>query len=298
MNIMLTGGSANGKSTFAEKLALQFPGPHYYLAAMRPYGPEAKQRIARHRAMHDRKGFHTVERYTDLAGLCLPDRGTVLLECLCNLLNNEMFDDAGQIRDALPQILIGLEALAAQSAHLILVTNDVGSDLLGYDKNTLCYMKAMGQLNSMAARQMDAVLEVTAGIPIVRQGDFDMAYRQETGDCDMILIIGAEASGKRTYVKEMLGYGQEEIATAQINTCPVVDALHQMIARDPEQCENWLPQLLQKEVVICNEVGSGIIPANARDRRIREQTGRMCVLLAKHAKQVIRMVCGIPVVIK
>lgn len=298
MNIMLTGGSANGKSTFAEKLALQFPGPHYYLAAMRPYGPEAKQRIARHRAMHDRKGFHTVERYTDLAGLCLPDRGTVLLECLCNLLNNEMFDAAGHVRDALPDILTGLDVLAKQSAYLIVVTNDVGSDLHDYDQNTLRYMEAMGQLNCMAARCMDAVLEVAAGIPILRQGHFNMTCRQETGDCNMVLIIGAEASGKRTYVKEVMGYTQEEIATAQIDARPVVDALHQMIARDPEQCENWLPQLLQKEVVICNEVGSGIIPADARDRRIREQTGRMCVLLAKHAKQVIRMVCGIPVVIK
>ena len=91
MKLMLTGGSANGKSTLAERLALGLPGPHYYLAAMKPYGPEALVRIQRHRASHDRKGFQTIECYQDLDTLRLPKRGTVLLECLCNLLDNELF---------------------------------------------------------------------------------------------------------------------------------------------------------------------------------------------------------------
>ena len=53
MKLMLTGGSANGKSTLAERLAIGLPGPHYYLAAMKPYGPEALVRIQRHRVSHD-----------------------------------------------------------------------------------------------------------------------------------------------------------------------------------------------------------------------------------------------------
>ena len=40
MMILLTGGSGCGKSKFAESLCMKLPLPRYYLAAMRPYGPE------------------------------------------------------------------------------------------------------------------------------------------------------------------------------------------------------------------------------------------------------------------
>ena len=62
MMILLTGGAANGKSTFGESLCLQADGPRYYLAAMQPYGPEGEARIARHRKLREGKGFTTIER--------------------------------------------------------------------------------------------------------------------------------------------------------------------------------------------------------------------------------------------
>lgn len=62
--------------------------------------------------------------------------------------------------------------------------------------------------------------------------------------------------------------------------------------------DQWLTNLLEKEVIICNEVGSGIIPMLASERMYREQTGRLCTLLASRAEHVIRMVCGIAVKLK
>ena len=59
-----------------------------------------------------------------------------------------------------------------------------------------------------------------------------------------------------------------------------------------------LDALLGKEVVVCDEVGSGIIPLSARDRQAREATGRLCIQLAARATRVVRLVCGIPTVIK
>jgi len=51
-------------------------------------------------------------------------------------------------------------------------------------------------------------------------------------------------------------------------------------------------------VVVCDEVGSGVIPLEKRDREAREATGRLCVLLAREAERVVRVVAGIPVVLK
>ncbi|MDO4568264.1 MAG: bifunctional adenosylcobinamide kinase/adenosylcobinamide-phosphate guanylyltransferase [Clostridia bacterium] len=113
----------------------------------------------------------------------------------------------------------------------------------------------------------------------------------------MVLIIGSQASGKREYAMS-LGYAECDMADAVLDERPVLYNLQDMVARAPECAPALLEALLEKQAVICNEVGSGIIPVNARDRSSREQTGRLCVLLAQRAERVVRLVCGIPMVIK
>ncbi|MFR4969360.1 MAG: bifunctional adenosylcobinamide kinase/adenosylcobinamide-phosphate guanylyltransferase [Lachnospiraceae bacterium] len=74
MILLVTGGSASGKSEYAENRALQLAKAEQkkliYLAAMKPFGEEAAKRIERHRQLRAGKGFETVERYTDIEGLC------------------------------------------------------------------------------------------------------------------------------------------------------------------------------------------------------------------------------------
>ena len=171
MRILLTGGSAGGKSTFAEKLAVRFGGKLWYIAAMQPYGEESEKRIARHRAMRAEKGFETIERYTDIAGLAIPERGTVLLECLCNLTANEMFEPSGAGKDTVREILRGIDNLERQSSDLIVVTNDVGSDGGGYSELTMCYVDALGEINRILAARFDAVFELVCGIPLPLKGE-------------------------------------------------------------------------------------------------------------------------------
>lgn len=171
MMILLTGGSACGKSTYAESLCLLFPQPRWYIAAMRPYGEGSAAKIRRHRQLRAGKGFETVERYADLAGLELPGRGTALLECVCNLTANEMFDEQGHVTDPCPSVLAGVEALRHQCDNLVIVTNDVGSDSHTYDAGTRAYIRAMGTINAALAQQADAVYELVCGIPIVLKGE-------------------------------------------------------------------------------------------------------------------------------
>ncbi len=170
MMILLTGGSACGKSAYAEALCMNAPLPRYYLAAMQPYGEEGKRKVRRHRALRAGKGFETIERYTDYAGLRLPARGTVLLECICNLTANEMFDEAGNRSDPYERVLAGIDALARQSDLLVVVTNDVGSDIRTYEEGTAAYIRVLGRINAALAARADTVLELVAGIPLVVKG--------------------------------------------------------------------------------------------------------------------------------
>ena len=113
----------------------------------------------------------------------------------------------------------------------------------------------------------------------------------------MILVIGGSGSGKLDYVKS-LGYSDSQIDDGAMGDRVVVYNLQDIVAKDPTCAESLLEDLACKEVVICDEVGSGVIPATRKQRDAREQTGRLCVQLAKRASKVVRLVAGIPTVIK
>lgn len=171
MLILLTGGSANGKSHYAEELCLQLPAPRYYIAAMRPCNGQMEEKITRKRLLRQQRGFtDTFDRYTDLAGFTLPQRGTALLECLCNLTANEMFDAAGNLTDPVQTVLDGVAALQQQCQHLLVVTNDTGSDSRTYDSATNAYVRALGRINACLVQQADCVYELVCGIPILQKG--------------------------------------------------------------------------------------------------------------------------------
>ena len=170
MRILLTGGSGCGKSTYAEQLARELPAPRYYLATMRPYEAESRAKIARHQAQRADAGFVTIERETDVGGIDFPARGTVLLECMCNLLANEMFDDLGNERDVYDAILAEILALEEKCDTLIVVTNEVGSDGGAYGASTARYIETIGRLNGALAARFDAVAELVCGIPLVLKG--------------------------------------------------------------------------------------------------------------------------------
>lgn len=113
----------------------------------------------------------------------------------------------------------------------------------------------------------------------------------------MVLVIGGAGSGKRDYVKS-LGYADEDIADGLLDGRKVLYDLQNIVFNDPDRAPELLEALLSKEVVVCNEVGSGIVPLSARERQAREATGRLCIQLAARATRVVRLVCGIPTVIK
>ena len=172
MLILLTGGSACGKSSYGEKLAVMGPKPLYYIAAMQPYDEECLRKIARHRELRKDKGFLTIERYTGVDTLKLPETGgTALLECLCNLTANEMYIQPDSPTDPVEKVVAGVKNLMRQTDTLIVITNDVGSDNETYSDETRRYIRALGDINARVAQMADRVFELVAGIPLCLKGD-------------------------------------------------------------------------------------------------------------------------------
>ncbi len=166
--ILITGGSKCGKSALGEKLLCSCHMPKIYIATMLPYGDEAHEAISRHRKIREGKGFETVERYTDIDSLCIPDGCAVLLECMGNLCANEMFE-AGEC-DPCSKIIDGINKLTERASLLVVITNQVDSDGIKYSKETMRYIENMGRINAALAQISDCAIESVCGIPVFLKG--------------------------------------------------------------------------------------------------------------------------------
>lgn len=169
---VVIGGSGSGKSAFAEKL-LSSCGcqKKLYIATMEPVGEEGMLRVRRHQKMREGKGFITMECYTGLENLLLPQGAGVLLECMGNLVANEMFSPHGVGKEPISTILRGITHLCHHGEEVIVVTNDVFSDGIIYDKDSLQYLEVLAQVNTCLSQQADRVVEIVCGIPIIHKGD-------------------------------------------------------------------------------------------------------------------------------
>ena len=193
--IVVYGGSASGKSAFAEKMtdeiAADCGATRIYLATMKPWGAEAEARVARHQAQRAQYGFATCECYGRLSSIPadeIPDGSVVLLECMGNVMANLLFDesvstdfeadDAVDINTAAPldpddivaATLADIDQLAARTAALVIVANDIGADGVEYGPDTEIYRRALGATQCALANRADTVVEVVSGCARIIKG--------------------------------------------------------------------------------------------------------------------------------
>lgn len=112
----------------------------------------------------------------------------------------------------------------------------------------------------------------------------------------MILIIGGAYSGKRDYAATQLGFDLKEMSD-RLDNAPVLYNL-QALLRHSSNLEALLPEICKKKVVICDEIGCGVVPILDDDRAWRETVGRACCALALKSEKVVRLQCGIATIIK
>ncbi len=169
MFTVVIGGSGSGKSEYAEALACREAGIRYYVATMQPFDEEMHARIKRHQDMRKEKGFTTIECYRDLASLECAYADVILMECMSNLLANEMYGTEVMRSDQeiLTAVFSGVEHIRRQCQSCIVVSNDVFSSGEQYDKETSRYQRLLGGINQKLAAEADRVREVVCGIPVI-----------------------------------------------------------------------------------------------------------------------------------
>lgn len=129
----------------------------------------------------------------------------------------------------------------------------------------------------------------------------------------MILITGGTSSGKATFARNLAAqhgwsedntaFNVEELLWEHVESAGQIapagdDAADHTSSKALSATPELIEQLAAKAIVTCSEVGAGIVPLDAQERAWREAVGRMSCELASQADAVVRMVCGIPVVLK
>lgn len=126
----------------------------------------------------------------------------------------------------------------------------------------------------------------------------------------MKLIIGGAFQGKKAYAIQHFGLSQQEMADGanasyeDIFSCRCLYHFHEWIGKrlkEGRELTNLAAELEERNpelVLVSNELGYGVVPIDAFDRTYRETTGRVCTKIAEKASQVVRVVCGIGMVIK
>lgn len=197
---LIYGGSGSGKSSFAENEIMKIKNSqNFYIATMKNLDSESQRKILRHKEMRKNKNFITIEQSENLseAGKIICDfknqqkvlnqivnlknpqklqnqqnkNGTkkisVLLECLSNLLANEMFKNGEEVNQdfVAKKIISDLEKIILVTDNLFIVSNNIFDDGIEYSKSTKNYMTLLAKINSYLAKKADKVFEVVVGFP-------------------------------------------------------------------------------------------------------------------------------------
>ena len=162
------GQSNTGKSEKAEELAMTFGFPHkLYIATMKVMDQEGELRVQKHRKQRAGKGFETLEIPMNITQVIPqikdPENTVVLLECVSNLVGNEMYDNPEKagLEEAhfAEEIVQDIKQLADSVAELIVVSS-VYEAKEEYSEETLKYIRLLDRTNEEIKGIAHKVIEI------------------------------------------------------------------------------------------------------------------------------------------
>ena len=178
MNIFISGGCKNGKSSIAERCCVNLSkgGPLYYLATMQAFDDEDRERIKRHRESRAGKSFQTIEQPLHILD-CLKSsdgaKGTYILDSVTALMINELYSSTGAMGEdtydmtsdpkAAERVAEELISLCDNVKNIVFVSDFIYSGIDDYSEYTEEYLKALSYVDRALAKKCDAVAEVCVG---------------------------------------------------------------------------------------------------------------------------------------
>lgn len=162
--VLITGGQRSGKSSYAQKLALQLTENPVYLATSRVWDEEHAMRIKRHQ--RDRgKEWTNIEEEKYLSKHDFTGK-VVLIDCVTLWMTNFFYDNESNVDLCLDMAKKELSILLDQEATFLFVSNEIG--LGGISENAIMrkFTDLQGWMNQHIAQLAHEVYFMASGIPM------------------------------------------------------------------------------------------------------------------------------------
>lgn len=190
--ILITGGARSGKSTFAEKLAMQREAEPastngvLYIATAWSDDGEMQARILKHQQSRP-KTWQTYETHQNSGNLIAEKSqlfSVIILECITTMLTNLIFDEIGDqspenadfialeetLNSQINQLLQGCILSESNDCQVIIVTNELGLGIVPDNIFARQFRDIAGRVNQRLAQNAQQVYFVVSGIEIMLKG--------------------------------------------------------------------------------------------------------------------------------
>ena len=131
---------------------------------MEPYGEEGAERVRKHRAMREGKGFETIECTHNIGSLDSKlqsiNNPNFLLECMSNLIGNEMYlpENSDKSDEELQDYIIdSVKQLCESATNSVIVTNEFFIEN-SFDDETIHYVEMTHEINEKLRTFADQVI--------------------------------------------------------------------------------------------------------------------------------------------
>ena len=176
--ILVTGGQRSGKSTYAEKMALDLSGDNkcVYMATAKVWDDEFAKRVALHKQRRGEQWIN-IEEEKFLSKHNVAGK-VVLIDCvtlwstnfffeISTSQENESSSEKGNVvKRSLEAVKNEFDKFTQQDATFVFVTNEIGLSGVSENKIQRQFTDLLGWLNQYIASKADDVYFMVSGIPI------------------------------------------------------------------------------------------------------------------------------------
>lgn len=169
MFYLITGGERSGKSSYAQKLALELSDAPMYVATARKWDTDFENRIDRHQKERDDR-WTNIEEEKYLSKIDFSGK-TALVDCVTLWLTNFFVDHKNDVNLSLEEAKKEFLAIANhENANIIIVTNEIGMGVHAETHIGRKFVELQGWMNQFLAENAHEVVLMVSGIPVKIKG--------------------------------------------------------------------------------------------------------------------------------
>lgn len=167
MICFITGGARSGKSSYAQKEALQLSNAPVYIATSRvsETDEEFAARIKRHQNDRDQR-WTTLEVPIKISEVSLRGK-IVVIDCVTLWLSNFFSLHQMDVEKSLFSLQQEIDALQKQTAVFFIVSNEIGMGVHAATEAGRKFTDLQGWANQYIAAKADKVVLMISGIPVI-----------------------------------------------------------------------------------------------------------------------------------